>query len=220
MVNTYLLAFGAFLPTGADTSPTVAGLRDLLAPGPTPALLPTPPALPRVFRDATDDARPELFQHSRIHDAARKAETRSQVDGFCPEAYVPDIRQPVEKVLMAKLLSLVALAVLAMPVEAQSQTYVKGDTVRLAVQSPADALPDSTVIAVPGDRVQTRRSEILVNGQPVTLSDNQRQQFVTVTDEVVPERHYVVVGERRDGPYSVVTYYGLIPATKIVQKLN
>ena len=84
----------------------------------------------------------------------------------------------------------------------------------------ADALPDSTVIAVPGDRVQTRKAEILVNGQPVTLSDNQRQQFVTETDEIVPARHYVVVGERRDGPYSVVTLFGLIPAAKIVKKLN
>ena len=121
---------------------------------------------------------------------------------------------------MAKLLSLVAVAALAMPLQAQSPTYAKGDTVRLAVQPPADALPDSTVIAVPGDRVQTKQGEVLVNGQPVTLSDNQRKQFVTSTDEVVPERHYVVVGERRDGPYSVVTYYGLIPAAKIVQKLT
>jgi hypothetical protein len=125
-----------------------------------------------------------------------------------------------ERFRMTKLLSVFAVVALAMPLQAQSPTYVKGDTVRLAVQPPADALPDSTVIAVPGDRVQTRKAEVLVNGQPVTLSEDQRRQFIAETDEVVPAQHYVVVGERRDGPYSVVTYYGLIPAAKIIQKLN
>jgi hypothetical protein len=51
---------------------------------------------------------------------------------------------------MAKLPSLVAVVILSTPWQAQTPTYAKGDTVRLMVPPDADALPDSTVIAVPG----------------------------------------------------------------------
>ena len=122
---------------------------------------------------------------------------------------------------MSKLLIVAAAVAVFTPLQAQTPTYLKGDVVRLVAQAGGDPLPDSRVIAVAGDRIQINKSGIVVNGEPVRdISPQLLEQFARPWEQVVPSGHYFVIGERHDGPDSVVRYHGLIPAEKIVRKVS
>jgi signal peptidase I len=102
---------------------------------------------------------------------------------------------------------------------AQAPQYGRGDTVRLVAQENGDPFPDSRVVAIAGDRVHIDRSSLTVNG--VAVQGVSRELLQTVSkawDQLVPEDHYFVVGERGT-TNDMVRYYGLIPAKKIIRKI-
>jgi len=122
---------------------------------------------------------------------------------------------------MSKLLILVGALALAPILHAQTATYTKGEIVRLVAPASGDPLPDSRVIATPGDRILANKSGISVNGEAVTgISPKVLEQFAEPWDQTVPPGHYFVVGERRDSVDSIVMYQGLIPAAKIAQRVG
>jgi hypothetical protein len=117
-------------------------------------------------------------------------------------------------------LVVVAIAVLAVQLaHAQTPRYVRGDIVRLTAQANGDPYPDSRIIAVAGDRVHLDRTSLTVNGVAVDgLSAELLQTVSAPWDQLIPDGHYFVAGER-GVPGDVVRFYGMIPATKIVRKL-
>lgn len=123
---------------------------------------------------------------------------------------------------MPKLLTLCVAVTLSVSLQAQPAEHAKGDIVRLAPQADGDPLPDSRILAVPGDRIQVRNSGVMVNGQPVRdLSEQMLAQLTAEPwDQVIPEGHYVVVGERQVTPGRTVRYNGLIPSSKILGKAS
>jgi signal peptidase I len=109
--------------------------------------------------------------------------------------------------------------VLSALAQVPASPYLKGDIVILAPQANGDPLPDSRIVAIAGDRIQITPSAVLVNGEPV--AGVSKEMFAHLTsgtpwDEVIPEGHYVVLGERQVTPASTVRYHGLIPTSKIV----
>jgi signal peptidase I len=122
---------------------------------------------------------------------------------------------------MSKLFIMLAAIALSPGLQqAQAPTYAKGDVVTLVRPASGDPYPDSRVMAIPGDRLQARRSGILVNGEPVKdVSPGVLEQFVEPWEQVVPPGHYFVIGEKQAGT-SAVLYFGLIPSEKIVRKVK
>lgn len=122
---------------------------------------------------------------------------------------------------MSKLLTVSVMVLLSVFVHAQATQYAKGDVVRLQPQANGDPLPDSRIIAIAGDHIQFNKSGVLVNDQIVRdLSERLFAQLSAEPwDQVVPDGHYVVVGERQD-PTGTVSYHGLIPGSKILGRVN
>ena len=120
---------------------------------------------------------------------------------------------------MKSLLIVVAAVVLVQVTHAQGVRYVRGDRVRLAAEENGDRLPDSRIIAIAGDHVHIDKSSITVNGVAVRGVSAELLTRVSETwEQIVPAGHYFVVGES-GVPNSVVHYYGLIPAAKIIRKV-
>ena len=121
---------------------------------------------------------------------------------------------------MLKIALVVLAAVLLVPVtHAQGARYVRGDTVRLAAQANGEPLPNSRILAIPGDRVHIDKSSLTVNG--LTVQGVSAELLKTVAepwDQLIPGGHYFVVGESGTAD-DMVRYYGLIPAAKIIRKL-
>ena len=121
---------------------------------------------------------------------------------------------------MFRLLVVITAFALSPAIQAQPQTYAKGDIVRLVAPATGDPLPDSRVIAVAGDRIEVGKSGILVNGETVQgISQQMLDQFAEPWAQVVPDGHYFVIGERQEQS-AVVRYNGLIPRDKIARKVR
>jgi hypothetical protein len=124
---------------------------------------------------------------------------------------------------MSRLLFLlVATVALVDPaLHAQGPTYIRGDIVRLVSSDAADPLPDSRILAVPGDRIRVDKTAVTVNGEavsdvpPALLAD-----FTEPFAQTIPAGHYFVIGEKRAGPNSVVQYHAVIPVAKIYGKVT
>jgi hypothetical protein len=102
---------------------------------------------------------------------------------------------------------------------AQAPRYGRGDTLRLVAQENGDPYPDSRVVAIAGDHVHLDRSSLTVDRVPVQgVSRGLLQTVSEPWDQLVPEGHYFVVGERGT-TNDMVRYYGLIPAKKILGKI-
>ena len=122
--------------------------------------------------------------------------------------------------MLKSFLVVFAAVVTAHLVYAQAAEYVRGDMVRLVAQENGNPLPDSRVVAVPGDRVRIDRSSLTVNGLAVPAISRELLQTVSEPwDQLVPQGHYFVVGERGT-TNDKVRYYGLIPANKIIRKVE
>lgn len=122
--------------------------------------------------------------------------------------------------MLKSFLVVAAAVVTAHLVHAQAPQYVRGDMVRLVAQENGDPLPDSRVVAVAGDRVRINRSSLTVNGvAAVGISRELLQTVSEPWDQLVPQGHYFVVGERGT-TNDKVRYYGLIPATKIIRRVE
>jgi signal peptidase I len=121
--------------------------------------------------------------------------------------------------VLKSFLVVVAAVVSVQLAHTQAPQFMRGDTVRLVAQENGDPLPDSRIVAIAGDRVQIDRSSLTVNGVAVQgVSTELLQTVAEPWDQLVPEGHYFVIGERGT-PNDMVRYYGLIPAKKIVRKL-
>ena len=121
--------------------------------------------------------------------------------------------------MLKSFLVVVAAVVTVQLTHAQPPQYTRGDTVRLVAQENGDPLPDSRIVAIAGDRVHIDRSSLTVNG--VTVQGVSTELLRTVAeawDQLVPEGHYFVIGERGT-TNDMVRYYGLIPVKKIIRKL-
>ena len=118
------------------------------------------------------------------------------------------------------LLVVVSAVVLIQLTHAQSPApYARGETVRLAGQQNGNPLPDSRIFAIAGDRVHIDSSSFTVNGVAAQgVSPELLKTVATAWDQVVPQGHYFVIGERGT-PEDMVRYYGLIPAQKIIGKV-
>jgi hypothetical protein len=94
--------------------------------------------------------------------------------------------------MLKSLLVILAAVVLVQVAHAQGVRYVRGDIVRLVAQNNGDRLPDSRIIALPGDRVHVDKSSIKVNGVSVQgVSAELLQRVSEVWDQLVPEGHYL-----------------------------
>src|SRR4051812_30242883 len=123
---------------------------------------------------------------------------------------------------MSRLFLLVAVIAVAGPaLHAQVPTYVRGDIVRLVSNDATDPLPDSRILAVPGDRIRVTRTAVMVNGEAVSdVPPALLAQFAEPVEQMIPAGHYFVIGEKRPAPNSVVEYYAVIPAAKIHNKVT
>lgn len=121
--------------------------------------------------------------------------------------------------MLKSVLVVLGAVILVQATHAQGTTYGRGDTVRLVAQENGEPLPDSRIIAIAGDRVRIDKSAITVNGEAVEgVSAELLQTVANPWEQLVPEGHYFVVGESGTRN-SMVRYYGLIPAGKIIRKL-
>lgn len=122
---------------------------------------------------------------------------------------------------MLKSFLIVVAAVITVQLgHAQTPQYARGDMVRLGAQENGDPLPDSRIVAIAGDRVHIDRSSLTVNGVSVQgISRDLLQTVSEAWDQLVPEGHYFVVGERGT-TNDMVRYYGLIPAKKIIRRVE
>jgi signal peptidase I len=121
--------------------------------------------------------------------------------------------------VLKSFLVVVAAVITVQLSHAQASQYARGDMVRLVAQENGDPFPDSRIVAIAGDRVHIDRSSLTVNG--VAVQDVSKDLLQTVSeawDQLVPEGHYFVVGERGT-TNDMVRYYGLIPAKKIIRKI-
>jgi hypothetical protein len=121
--------------------------------------------------------------------------------------------------MLKSFVVLVAAVMTVQLAHAQAPQYTRGETVRLVAQDNGDPFPDSRVVAIAGDRVHIDRSSLTVNG--VAVQGVSRELLQTVSepwDQLVPDGHYFVVGERGT-TNDIVRFYGLIPATKIIRKI-
>src|SRR3954462_5136154 len=127
----------------------------------------------------------------------------------------------MKEVDMLKLLAIASIVLFPAFVQGQATQYGRGDVVRLQPQANGDPLPDSRIIAIAGDHIQFTKSRVLVNDEVVR--DLSERLFAQLTaepwDQVVPDGHYVVIGERQE-PTGTVTYHGLIPNSKILGKVS
>ncbi len=121
---------------------------------------------------------------------------------------------------MSKVLIVAAAVACATLLQAQTISYAKGDIVQLVAPAAGDPLPDSRIIAVAGAGIHIAKTGVIVNGERVAeVSREMLDQFAETWDQVVPVGHYFVIGERQAAS-STVRYHGLIPAAKIVRKVN
>jgi hypothetical protein len=120
---------------------------------------------------------------------------------------------------MKTCLVVVAAALAVQLAHAQTPRYLRGDLVRLTAQANGDPYPDSRIVAVAGDRVHIDRTSLTVNGVAVEgVSAGLLRAVTEPWDQLIPEGHYFVVGER-GVPNDMVRFYGMIPAAKIVRKI-
>ena len=120
--------------------------------------------------------------------------------------------------MLKSFVVVVAAVITVQLADAQAPQFARGDIVRLVAQENGDPFPDSRVVAIAGDRVHIDRSTLTVNGVEVQGVSRELLQTVSEAwDQVVPDGHYFVVGERGT-TNDMVRYYGLIPATKIIRK--
>jgi signal peptidase I len=122
---------------------------------------------------------------------------------------------------MSHIVSVAVAIALSGAVQAQTSKYSRGDVVRLQPTPEGTILPNSRIIAVAGDRIKTEKSAILVNDQALpNVSPEMLSQFVAGGwDQVVPDGHYVVMGERQEAS-GVVRFHGLIPTAKIIGRVS
>lgn len=122
---------------------------------------------------------------------------------------------------MLRTCLVVVAAILAVQLtHAQTPRYVRGDVVRLTAQPNGDPYPDSRIIAVAGDRVHIDRTSLTVKG--VTEEGVSSEFLKSVSepwDQLIPDGHYFVIGER-GVPNDMVRFYGMVPATKIIRKIQ
>lgn len=122
--------------------------------------------------------------------------------------------------MLKACLVVVAVAVAVQLTHAQTPLYVRGDIVRLTAQANGDPYPDSRIIAVAGDRVHIDRSSLTVNGVAVGGVSLEFLKAVSEPwDQVIPDGHYFLIGER-GVPNDMVRFYGMVPAKKIVRKIG
>jgi len=122
---------------------------------------------------------------------------------------------------MTMLLPIVAALVLtSASFQSEAPQYAKGDVVELQRRSTGESVPDSRVIAVAGDRITADKSGIVVNGERVPgVSPELLEQFAKRWEQVIPAGHYYVIGERQERN-STVRFHGLIPAARILRKIE
>jgi type IV secretory pathway protease TraF len=121
--------------------------------------------------------------------------------------------------MLKTALFILAVVLFVQVTDAQTVGYVRGDMVRLVGQENGSPYPDFRIVAIAGDRVHGDKSSLTVNGLAVQgVSAELLRRVAEPWDKLIPEGYYFVVAE--SGTHDdMVRYYGLIPASKIIQKL-
>ena len=77
------------------------------------------------------------------------------------------------------------------------------------------------IIGLPGERVEIRGGEVLINGEPIVedyLDQRYNQSSPTFQEQMVPSNHYFVLGDNRDNS-SDSRYWGTVDRSLIEGKL-
>jgi signal peptidase I len=71
------------------------------------------------------------------------------------------------------------------------------------------------VIGLPGDRVEVKTGQVVVNGQPLPENYLQEQPNYEFKPVTVPPNQYMVLGDNRNNSYDS-HYWGFVPREKII----
>jgi signal peptidase S26 family len=125
----------------------------------------------------------------------------------------------VEEVSMRVLVILVIL-VGAVSAPALAQEYRRGDEVRVQTADGQPAAPPvQRVMAVPGDHIKIDGKSLAVNDRAITDISPKLLLACGTWDEVVPARHYFLVGEQIEGG-SASRSCSLLPVGRILETVQ